>query len=188
MLWLLGNVVLHKKIIYLSDKGNFRTSIQCFGETSSRICHPSKLSIPQKDINHLERIQRTATQWVKGLRGLTDEERVQALKSQLLGKRRLRNDLVLTHKILYNHIDLDATQLFKLSRRPGLRRSSIRLLHQTGRARRRGNSFACRVVNNWNRILFSPQYGLCWVLCLLPISKYIHTYKNIILLINQQPC
>ncbi len=71
---------------------------------------------------HLERIQRAATRWVKGLRGLTYEERLQALKLQPLGKRRLKNDLVLTHKILYNHIDLDATQLFKFSRRPGLRK------------------------------------------------------------------
>ncbi len=39
-------------------------------------------------------------------------------KAPCLGKRRLRNDLVLTHKILFNHIDLDATQLFKFSRRP----------------------------------------------------------------------
>ncbi len=130
------------------------------------------------------------------------EQRLQALKLQPLGKRSLRNDLVLTHKILYNYIHLDATQLSKFSRRPGLRRSSIRLLHQTGRTRRK--SFACRVVNNWNRlpfavasateqrkskqlldsyvysyfflfILSSPQYGLFWALCLFPISKYIHT-------------
>ncbi len=139
---------------------------------------------------------------MKGLGGLTYEERLQALKLQALGKRRLRNDLVLTHKILYNHIDLDVPQLFKFSRRPGLRRSSIRHLHQTGRTRRRRNSFACRAVNNWNRLPFavasvkeqrkfkqlldscvysyiflfilpSPQYGLFWALCPFPISKYI---------------
>ncbi len=109
----------------------------------------------KKDINHLERTQRAATRWVKGLRGLTYEERLQALKLQPLGKRRLRNDLVQTLKILYNHIDLDAAQLFKFSRRPGLRRSSIRLLHKTRRTRRSRNSFACRVVNYWNRLPFS---------------------------------
>ncbi len=109
----------------------------------------------KKDINHLERIQRAATRWVKGLRGLTYEERLQALKLQALVKRRLRRDMFLTHKILYNHIDLDATQLFKISRRPGVRRSSIRLLHQTRRTRRRRNCLACRVVNNWNRLPFA---------------------------------
>ncbi len=109
----------------------------------------------KKDIKHIDRMQRVATRWVKGLRGLTYEKRLQVLKLQPLGKRRLRHDLVLNHKILCNHIALDATQLFKFSRRPGLRRSLIRLLHQTGRTLRRRNSFACRVVNKWNRLPFS---------------------------------
>ncbi len=107
----------------------------------------------KKDINHLERIQGAATWWVKGRKGLTYD--FKPLNYSPLEKRRLRSDLVLTHKILYNHIDLDATQLLKFSRRPGIRRSSIRLLSQTGRTRRRRNSFACRVVNSWNRLPLS---------------------------------
>ncbi len=106
----------------------------------------------KKDINHLEGIQRAATRWVKGLRGLTYEERLKTLKLQPLEKRRLRNDLVLTHKIPYNQIDLEATQLFKFSRRPGLRRSSIRRLHQTRRTHRRRKFCACRVVIDWSRL------------------------------------
>ncbi len=106
----------------------------------------------KKDIHHLERIQRAETRWVKGLRGLTYEERLQVLTLQPFEKRGLRKDLVLTHKLLYNQIDLRATQLFKFSRMPGLRRSSIRLLHQIVRTRKRQISFACRVVHNWNRL------------------------------------
>ncbi len=74
------------------------------------------------------------------------------LKLQSLEKRRIRNDLVLTHRIIYNQINLEASQLFKLSRRLGLRRPSFRLLQQTGRTRRTRNSFACRVVKYWNRL------------------------------------
>ncbi len=51
----------------------------------------------KKGINHLERTQRAA-RWVKSLRGFTYEERLQALKLQPIEKRRLRNELVLTHK------------------------------------------------------------------------------------------
>ncbi len=93
--------------------------------------HATQANCPylKKDINHQGRIQRAATRWMKGLRVLTYEER---LKLQPLEKIMLRNDSVLTHEILNNHIDLDATQLFKFPRRPGLRRSSIRMLHQTG--------------------------------------------------------
>ncbi len=76
-------------------------------------------------------------------------------KTTLPRKRRLRNDLVLTHKIFQNQIHLEATQLIKFLRRPGLSRSSIRLLHQTGRTRPRWNNFACRVVNKWNRLPLS---------------------------------
>ncbi len=71
------------------------------------------LEYAQKDINHVERIQRAVTRWLKGLRGLTYEERITAVELQPLGNRRLRNDFVLAHKILYNQINLKATQLFK---------------------------------------------------------------------------
>ncbi len=103
----------------------------------------------KNDIHLLESIQMATT------RCLTYEERLQALKPQPQKEWSLRNDLVLTHKILYSHVELDATQLFKFPGRQGIRRSSIRLLHQTGRTRRRQNSFACRVVNNWNSLPLS---------------------------------
>ncbi len=77
----------------------------------------------KKDIYHLERIQRAATRWVKGFRDLSYEERLKALE-----KISIRNDFVLTHKIIYNQFDLEATQLSKFSRSQGLRRSSLRLL------------------------------------------------------------
>ncbi len=44
-------------------------------------------SFTKKDINHLERIQWAATRRLKDLRGLTYEERLQALKLQPLGKK-----------------------------------------------------------------------------------------------------
>ncbi len=81
-----------------------------------------KLSVPKKGIYNLESIQRAVTMWVKGLRGLNNEERLKELKLQSLEKRRIRNDLVLTHKTIYNQIDFEAAQLFKFSKRPELRR------------------------------------------------------------------
>ncbi len=90
--------------------------------------------------------------WVKGFRALNNEERLTELKLPSLEKRRIRNDLVLTHKIIFHQINLEASKLFTFSRRPGLKRSSLRLLQRTGRTRRRRNSFACRVVKYWNRL------------------------------------
>ncbi len=69
----------------------------------------------QKDIQDLKRTQRATTMWVKGLSGLTYEARLNALKLPSLEKRRRRDDLVLTHIILYNQINLEVNELFKFS-------------------------------------------------------------------------
>ncbi len=71
----------------MPDEGDLRTSIKHVGETTSRLRHPSKLSLPQKDIYHLERIQRAATSWVKGRRDLNYEERLKVLKLQSIEKK-----------------------------------------------------------------------------------------------------
>ncbi len=99
-------------IIYMSDKLDFRTSVQCFGATTSRIRHPSKFAIPWKGHKPPRKNKRAVTRWVKGIRGLTYEQRLKGLKLQPLEKRRLRNDLVLTHEILGNQTDQEAAQSF----------------------------------------------------------------------------
>ncbi len=81
----------------------------------------------KKDIHHLGRIQRAATRWLKGLRDLNYEDTLKEIKLQSLEKRRIRNDMILTHKVIYNQIDLGASQLLKFSRRPRLRRIETRL-------------------------------------------------------------
>ncbi len=63
---------------------------------------------------------------MKSLRGLNYEERLKALYLQPLEKRRKIKDLVLTQKTLHN--------LYRRLR-TGLTRSSLRLLHYTGRIR-----------------------------------------------------
>ncbi len=64
-----------------------------------------------------QRIQRASTRWVKGLKDFNYEGRLKALKLQSLEKRRVRNDLILTLKIIYTQINLEATQLFKFSKK-----------------------------------------------------------------------
>ncbi len=69
---------------------------------------------------------------MKGLRDLNYEDRLKALKLQSLEKRRIRKDLVLTDKTIYNQTDLEATQLFKLSRRPGQGSLSLDFFNKPG--------------------------------------------------------
>ncbi len=58
-------------------------------------------------ITELWALPWASTRWVRGLRGLNYEEILKALKLQSLEKNK-----VLTHKILFNKINLDATELF----------------------------------------------------------------------------
>ncbi len=60
--------------------------------------------------------------------------------------------MVLKHKIICIQIDLEATQMFEFSRGPGLKRSPIRLILQTGRTRGIRNSFEYRVGMHRNRL------------------------------------
>ncbi len=46
--------------------------------------------------------------WVKDLRDLSYEKRLKKLKLQSLEKRRIRDDLVLTHKIIFYEVGLEA--------------------------------------------------------------------------------
>ncbi len=96
------------------------------------------------DIYNLERIQRATTGWLQCVRGLL-MKRDSKPQNYRPSKKWIRKDLVLTHEILNNQID------FKFSRRPGLRRSLLRLLQQIVRTHRRRNGLACRAVTYWNR-------------------------------------
>ncbi len=144
---------------------------------SKQIIHTSK-----KDINHLERIQRAATRWVKGLRGLTYEERLQALKLQPLGKRRQRNYLVLQKARTKKSINKTASSnrknpqktkqfcvqgcsklepfaiLSRIGNRAAQIQTTIRLI--------------CLLINISLYSIFAPLWFF-WALCPFPISKYI---------------
>ncbi len=105
----------------------------------------------KKDIYHLERTQQTVMRWMKGLRDLNYKDRLKKLKLQSFEKKKDTE--------LNSQIDLKASQLFKFSRRQGLRRLSLRRLQQTRRTHRRRNSFACGVVSYWN---YLPPYQLAF--------------------------
>ncbi len=110
---------------------------------------------------------------MKCSRGVNYNE-CRVLKLQSLEKRRFRNDLTLTHQTLYKQINL-----FKWSKTPALVISSLRLLHLTGRKRRRRNNFAYRVVMHWNWLIahsiFAPVWSF-WARCHFPFIKCIHSY------------
>ncbi len=124
----------------MSDEGDLRTSLV---KPHLQYAIQANFSYIKKDIYHLGRIQRAVTRRLTSLSGCTYEEWLKALSLQFLEKRRLKNDMAQTNEILYNRV----------LQKPELGRSSLRMLHQNGRTWKRGrNSFACMLVNYWNRL------------------------------------
>ncbi len=115
----------------------------------------------KNDIYHLERMRRGRNEVGEGLRDLNYEERLKALKLHYLVKRRIRNYSVQTEKIMYSQIALQATQLLKFSRRPGLRSSSCKVYTYTYVSNPKNENEECSSVyrNSFFKNLQFVQYN-----------------------------
>ncbi len=103
------------------------------------------------DINHLERIQRLATQLVTGMRHAPYEERLQRLGLHSLQRRRLRDDLITASKIFKDLLDIDPNLFFLPPARRGLRGHPFKVLQGASHRRRRSTAFSVTVVKYWNK-------------------------------------
>ena len=106
----------------------------------------------QKDINHLESVQRRATRLVTSIRHLPYEERLKRLKLPSLKFRRLRGDLIESYKLLTGKENVDYRQFFQLATTTQLRGHSLKLYHGKSRLQLRHNFFSQRVVSHWNSL------------------------------------
>jgi len=69
----------------------------------------------KKDIKCFEKVQRSATKMVHGLRHLSCEQRLRHLELTTLRERRIRGDLIETFKIMTGKESVDRSQFFQLS-------------------------------------------------------------------------
>ncbi len=106
----------------------------------------------QKDINHIERVQRLATRMVMGFSDMPYEERLQRLNLQTLEQRRRRGDLILTYNIINRHVNLPFDEFFTKAPGRGLRGHQEKLYCTPFHKRRRQAAFSVRVVNSWNSL------------------------------------
>ena len=60
-----------------------------------------------KDISNIERIQRSFTKRLPGLKSLSNTERLLRLNLESLESRRVKADLVLLFKVIHGFVDID---------------------------------------------------------------------------------
>ena len=99
----------------------------------------------------LEKIQRRATKLVPGIKDLTYEERMRALRLPSLAYRRKRGDMLQTYKILTNKVNLNPQSFFQFRPHP-TRGHRLKIYKERATKLPKIHSFSTRIVNNWNKL------------------------------------
>ena len=103
-------------------------------------------------INKIESVQRWFTKRIKGLSHLTYDERLSELNIERLELRRLRADLLMCFKIVYNIVDLPFKDFFTFNDFSITRGNSLKLNVPISRINARADFFAVRIISLWNNL------------------------------------
>ena len=129
----------------------FKVYVRPLLEYNSSIWSPSL----KKDIEIIENVQRRFTKRVFGLSAFTYYQRLVYLGLESLELRRLRNDLLLTYKILFGLTGLDSEDFFKVNiyrNQMNLRGHAFQIIQTVCNKSTRSRFFASRIVGVWNNL------------------------------------
>ena len=105
-----------------------------------------------KDISLIESVQHRATRMITSLKGLSYEQRLNALKLTSLETRRMRGDLIEVFKILKGFEDVNSSKFFKLAD-TNLRGHNLKLFKSRFCTNIGKFTFCNRVIEQWNSLL-----------------------------------
>jgi len=135
------------------DKEDFLLIYKTYIRPHVEYCVQAWSPYLKKDIECLEKVQRSATKMVHGLRHLSYEQRLRHLELTTLRERRIRGDLIETFKIITGKESVDRSQFFQLSTcEYQLRGHTMKLSKQRTSLDVRKYSFSQRVVQEWNKL------------------------------------
>lgn len=103
-------------------------------------------------INKTESVQRWFTKRIKCLSRLPYDNRLSVLNNDRLELRRLRADLLMCFKIVYNIVDLPFNDFFTFNNSSITRGNSLKLNLPISRINARSNFFAVRIIPVWNKL------------------------------------
>ena len=89
---------------------------------------------------------------IKDLSYLSYDERLSALNNERLELRRLRADLLMCFKIVYNIVDLPFKDFFTFNNLSITRGNSLKLNVPISRINARASFFAVRIISLWNKL------------------------------------
>ncbi|KAK4825406.1 LOW QUALITY PROTEIN: hypothetical protein QYF61_027172 [Mycteria americana] len=106
----------------------------------------------KKDVDRLERVQRRATNMIKGLGSLPYEERLRELGFSSLEKRRLKGDLITMFQYLKGGYKEDRDSLFTRSHMEKTRGNGYKSLLGRFQLDARRKFFTMRKISHWNNL------------------------------------
>ena len=115
-------------------------------------CSPSWNPSLKKDIDIVERIQRSFTKRLRGMKDLSYEERLNELGAPTLIYRRLCADLVFIFKCLHGMVDINAADIGLSLNNSNTRGCGSKLQQYRASTRTVGALFCHRVQSQWNKL------------------------------------
>ena len=113
-----------------------------------------------KDIYNIERVQRSFTKRLPGLKSLTYTERLFRLNLESLESRRVKADLVLLFKVIHGFVDIDYSAMFDIQYDRTTRGHDLRIRKCHSNVNARKFHFCNRVIDVWNNCLSFYQVHL----------------------------